>query len=120
MALTDRQAKGLQPGDKAVFDGKVTGLMLTPGKTGSKWTLRSTSPITGKRRDAGLGVYPEVTIADAREKALAMRKVLSAEQWNKLREIQRHHAMMGRMGGHMMPGMGEHRMEPRRPAPPQQ
>ncbi len=59
MALTDKQAKALQPGDKPVFDGKVTGLMLTPGKVGCKWTLRYTSPITGKRRDAGLGVYPE-------------------------------------------------------------
>jgi hypothetical protein len=29
----------------------------------------------GKRRDAGLGVYPETSIADAREKALAMRKI---------------------------------------------
>ncbi|MFP6558339.1 tyrosine-type recombinase/integrase [Paraburkholderia sp. B3] len=78
MALTDRQAKGLQPGDKPVFDGKVTGLMLTPGKTGSKWTLRFTSPVTGKRRDAGLGVYPEVSILDARNKALAMRTQLDA------------------------------------------
>ncbi|MEM5290920.1 tyrosine-type recombinase/integrase [Paraburkholderia sabiae] len=76
MALTDRQAKALQAGDKPVFDGKVTGLLLTPGKTGSKWTLRFTSPVTGKRRDAGLGVYPEVSIADAREKALAMRKLI--------------------------------------------
>ncbi|MBB5409457.1 integrase [Paraburkholderia sp. HC6.4b] len=78
MALTDRQATALRAGDKPVFDGKVTGLMLTPGKTGSKWTLRFTSPVTGKRRDAGLGVYPEVTIADAREKALAMRRQIDA------------------------------------------
>ena len=54
------------------------------------------------------------------QSVLAVRKVLSAEQWNKLREIQHHHDMMGRMGGHMMPGMPEHRTEPRRPAPPQQ
>lgn len=40
---------------------------------GCKWTLRFTSPATGKRRDAGLGVNPEVTIVDAPEKALAMR-----------------------------------------------
>ncbi|WP_129562585.1 tyrosine-type recombinase/integrase [Paraburkholderia dokdonensis] len=78
MALTDKQAKALQAGDKPVFDGKVTGLMLSPGKTGSKWTLRFTSPVTGKRRDAGLGVYPEVPIADAREKALAMRRQIDA------------------------------------------
>jgi len=78
MALTDRQARALRPDDKPVFDGKVTGLFLTPTKTGSKWTLRFTSPITSKRRDAGLGTYPETSIADAREKALAMRKILDA------------------------------------------
>ncbi len=78
MAFTDRQAKALQPGDKPVFDGKVTGLMLTPGKTGSKWTLRFTSPVTGKRRDAGLGVYPEVSILNALEKALGMRRLIDA------------------------------------------
>ncbi|RQS04970.1 DUF4102 domain-containing protein [Burkholderia sp. Bp9002] len=72
--LTDKQAKALKPGDKPVFDGKVTGLLLTPSKSGSKWTLRFTSPVTGKRRDAGLGTYPETSIAEAREKALAMRK----------------------------------------------
>ncbi|NYH23954.1 tyrosine-type recombinase/integrase [Paraburkholderia bryophila] len=78
MALTDKQAKALQHGDKPVFDGKVTGLMLSPGKAGCKWTLRFTSPASGKRRDAGLGTYPEVSIADARDKALKMRRLLDA------------------------------------------
>jgi hypothetical protein len=55
MALTDKQAKALGPNDKPVFDGKVTGLLPPPGMTGSKWALRFTSPVTGKRRDAGLG-----------------------------------------------------------------
>ncbi|HZZ05215.1 tyrosine-type recombinase/integrase [Paraburkholderia sp.] len=78
MALTDRQARTLRHGDKPVFDGKVTGLMLTPTKGGAKWSLRFTSPISGKRRDAGLGTYPETSIAEAREKALAMRKVIDS------------------------------------------
>jgi hypothetical protein len=30
-ALTDKQAKALQAGNKPVFDGKVTGLLLVPG-----------------------------------------------------------------------------------------
>jgi hypothetical protein len=38
--------------------------------------FRFTSPTTGKRRDAGLGAYPETSIAKAREKALAMRTIL--------------------------------------------
>ncbi|HDR8934521.1 tyrosine-type recombinase/integrase [Burkholderia vietnamiensis] len=89
--LTDKQAKALKPSDKPVFDGKVTGLLLTPSKSGCKWTLRFTSPITGKRRDAGLGTYPETPIAEAREKALAMRKLIDSgedpiDQRNRERE----------------------------------
>lgn len=56
----------------------VVGLMLTPTKTGCKYTLRFTSPATGKRRDAGLGTYPETSIAEARDKALAMRKIIDS------------------------------------------
>ncbi|SAK87757.1 phage integrase family site specific recombinase [Caballeronia catudaia] len=78
MALTDKQAKALRPDDKPVFDGKVTGLFLAPTKTGGKWTFRFTSLNTGKRRDAGLDTYPNTTIADARENALAMRRTLDA------------------------------------------
>ena len=78
MALTDKAAKALNPGDKPVSDGKVTGLILTPTAGGAKWTLRFTSPVTGKRREAGLGTYPETSIADARDKATAMRRHLDA------------------------------------------
>ncbi|WP_131753735.1 Arm DNA-binding domain-containing protein [Burkholderia vietnamiensis] len=74
--LTDKQAKALKPTDKPVFDGKVTGLLLSPTKSGCKWILRFTSPVTRKRRDAGLGTYPEISIAEARDKALAMRKLI--------------------------------------------
>ncbi|KWA71713.1 integrase [Burkholderia ubonensis] len=74
--LTDKQAKALKPTDKPVFDGKVTGLLLTPTKSGCKWILRFTSPVTRKRRDAGLGTYPEISIAEARDRALAMRKLI--------------------------------------------
>lgn len=74
--LTDKQARALKPKDKPVFDGKVTGLILAPTTSGCKWTFRYTSPVTGKRRDAGLGTYPETSIAEAREKAFAMRKLI--------------------------------------------
>jgi hypothetical protein len=80
LMLTDKQARALKPDDKPVFDGKVTGLLLTPSKSGCKWTLRFTSPLTGKRRDAGLGTYPETSIAEAREKAHAMRKIIDIGQ----------------------------------------
>jgi integrase len=89
--LTDKLARSLKPEDKPVFDGKITGLFLTPSKSGCKWTLRFTSPATGKRRDAGLGSYPQTSIAEAREKAQAMRKIIDRgedpiDQRNKERE----------------------------------
>lgn len=76
MILTDKQARALKAGDKPVFDGKVTGLILSPTKSGCKWILRFTSPASGKRRDAGLGTYPQTTIAEARDRAYAMRKMI--------------------------------------------
>lgn len=42
-----------------------------------KWRLRFVSPETGKRRDMGLGPYPEVSISQARELALSARKLLT-------------------------------------------
>ncbi|MFM5272815.1 Arm DNA-binding domain-containing protein [Aeromonas veronii] len=39
--------------------------------------LRYVSPITGRRRNAGLGSYPEVSVADAGNQARLMREQLS-------------------------------------------
>lgn len=58
------------PGSYAV--GGVTGLYLVVGKTGGRsWILRTT--VGGKRREMGLGGYPTVTLAEAREKARDLR-----------------------------------------------
>ena len=69
--LTDLKAKNIKPGDKAVADGTVTGLRLEPGGTKGhgKWVLRFVSPETDKRRDMGLGSYPDVSIIDVRKLA---------------------------------------------------
>jgi len=74
--LTEKLAKSLRPSDKPIFDKKVTGLILTPSQSGCKWILRFTSPNSKKRRDAGLGTYPTVSIAEARNKASEMRKLI--------------------------------------------
>lgn len=78
--LTDRTAKNLNPTDKPLADGMVTGLYLHPSsqKGHGKWKLRYVSPETDKRRDMGLGAYPEVTIAEAREAAQEARKAIRA------------------------------------------
>ena len=59
------------------FVGGVQGLALqvTPGGARS-WTLRAS--IGGKKRDMGLGAYPDVTLAMARDKAREAREVIRA------------------------------------------
>jgi hypothetical protein len=61
--LSDLKAKNINPGDNNIPDGTVTGLRLEAGKTKGrgKWMLRFVSPETGKRRDMGLGAYPDVS-----------------------------------------------------------
>ena len=54
------------------YVGEVAGLALRVSSTGAKsWILRVT--IAGKRCDAGLGGYPDVTLADARRRARDLR-----------------------------------------------
>ncbi len=55
--------------------GSITGLALHPSSTKGhgKWVLRYVSPISGKRRNAGLGSYPEISIAEVGKRATAMR-----------------------------------------------
>jgi integrase len=78
--LTDKQAQNLEPEDKPLADGSVTGLWLHPGpaKGRGKWILRVVSPEFANRRDMGLGVYPDVGIALARDKALDARRLIMA------------------------------------------
>lgn len=73
--LTDTAARNLNPTDKAITAGGVTGLYLHPGseRGKGKWIFRFVSPTTGKRRDMGLGTYPEVGIAAARKAGLEAR-----------------------------------------------
>ncbi|MGQ4879806.1 tyrosine-type recombinase/integrase [Billgrantia sp. LNSP4103-1] len=60
-----------EPGLYAV--GGVAGLHLQIAKTGARsWVLRAT--VGAKRRDIGLGGYPDVTLASAREKAREARE----------------------------------------------
>lgn len=78
--ITDIKARNIKPGDKPIAHGLVPGLRLEPGSARGrgKWILRYVSPITGKRRDRGLGVYPETGIADARTKAEVARALIAS------------------------------------------
>jgi len=76
--ITDLHARNIEAGAKPVFDGLAKGLRLesTSTKGRGKWILRFVSPVTGKRRDYGLGIYPEVSVDKARLRALATREII--------------------------------------------
>lgn len=78
--LTDTKARNIKPTDTQFAHGGVTGLALIPSnmKGRGKWVLRYVSPISGKRRNAGLGTYPEVSIAEAGKIGHTMREQLAA------------------------------------------
>ncbi|APP76907.1 integrase [Xanthomonas nasturtii] len=81
--ITDAKARSMSPGGQAVPHGGITGLTLHPSpsqKGQGKWVLRYVSPITGKRRNAGLGAYPEVGIALAGKLAREMREQIAGGQ----------------------------------------
>lgn len=77
--ITDTKARNLKPDDAAIPHGGITGLTLHPSqsKGHGKWVLRYVSPVTGKRRNAGLGTYPEISIAEVGKRASAMRALLA-------------------------------------------
>jgi integrase len=81
--LTDTKARNIKPGTLPLAHGGVTGLALHPSpsnKGQGKWVLRFVSPVTGKRRNAGLGSYPDVGIAEAAKQGRSMREQLANGQ----------------------------------------
>lgn len=59
------------------FDGNGLGLILSVDNGGYKrWVQRIW--LNGRQRDLGLGAPPQVTLAEAREKALANKRIVMA------------------------------------------
>lgn len=77
--ITDIMLRNSAPGGARICDSMVTGLGFTPGteKGRGKWNLIFVSPETRKRREFGLGTYPTVGVADARERALEARRLIA-------------------------------------------
>ena len=71
--LTDLEVRRLtEPGRHAV--GGVSGLYLRVDSSGRRnWVLRFTAP-SGKRRDMGIGAYPDVGLGQARERAREIKE----------------------------------------------
>ena len=74
------------------FVGGVAGLALQVTERGARtWILRMM--VGGKRRDMGLGGYPDVTLAGAREKARAMREKVDSGVDPILERVQQRSAL---------------------------
>lgn len=73
ITVKEVDALAKDPGRHSVGDG----LILNVGQTarGCSWTCRLRVP-SGKRRDIGLGPYPEVTLAEARQRAADYRRMV--------------------------------------------
>ncbi len=72
MALSARKVESAEPGKHG--DGRGLFLLVKPSGARS-WVLRY--QMRGRRRDRGLGAYPEVTLAYARDKALEARRMIA-------------------------------------------
>lgn len=71
--LTDRTVRAAGAGRHG--DGTVRGLQLLVDENGARsWVLRY--QLNHRRRDMGLGPYPEITLARARDKALELRRLI--------------------------------------------
>ncbi|ORC47841.1 hypothetical protein B2G74_22330 [Burkholderia sp. A27] len=77
MALTDLNVRNIKPTDKQqkLFDERGLYLLVTPA--GSKyWRLKYR--FVGKEKSLSLGVYPEVTLKDARDRRDDARRLVAA------------------------------------------
>ncbi len=76
MKLTDELIRTAHAGEKPVklFDGRGLYILLTPA--GHKW-WRFKYRFAGKENQVSLGVYPKVSIAEARTKYAALRTMLA-------------------------------------------
>lgn len=74
-ALTDSQIANAKPPKKSIGDGTIPRLRLTLNHKSRRhaWHLTFESPANGKTREVSLGIYPDVSIARARDLAQAMR-----------------------------------------------
>jgi hypothetical protein len=76
--LSDSQIKKKKPEVKEFSLADGGGLMLRVKPNGSKlWIFNYSRPYTKKRANIGFGKYPDVTLAAAKKKAEAARKLLA-------------------------------------------
>ncbi len=76
--LTATQVKEAKPKDKEYYLVDGQGLKLRVKPNGSKsWLLNYVKPISRKRTNLGLGMYPDLSLANARKEAVKARELLA-------------------------------------------
>jgi integrase len=76
MPLTDTAIRNAKPGEKTIKLFDERGLYLEVSRSGGKW-WRLKYRFDGKEKRLSLGVYPDVSLKDARERRDAARKLLA-------------------------------------------
>lgn len=80
LPLTDTEIKNAKPRDKEYNLADGNGLSLRVKPIGTKaWIFNYYHPFTKKRTNLGLGNYPEVTLAQARQRRDEARKLLAQD-----------------------------------------
>jgi integrase len=80
-ALTDTQIRSLKPAAKGQIDVKDVrspGLFLRLTRESKVWTFRFSCPNSGKRQRMTLARFPDLSLADARERARELRSLVAA------------------------------------------
>lgn len=77
-ALTHKQLAAAKPKDKDYVLSDGGGLQLRVRCNGSKlWNFNYRHPLTKKRLNMGLGIYPDVSLSSAREKTKEARQLVA-------------------------------------------
>ncbi len=78
MALTDTKIRNAKPGERLrkLYDGEGLYLEITPSGS-RRWRFRYRRPVTGKENRLSFGLYPGVSLKEARSKRDEARKLLA-------------------------------------------
>ena len=76
MALTNIEIRNAKPGDKSFRLWDAHGLYIEVSSGGGKW-WRFKYRFEGKEKRLSFGVFPDVSLSEAREKRDAARKLLA-------------------------------------------